>query len=470
MTIDIMPLSYQKIKLDLQHARSGETKPKILANAIRADIEQGLLEYGLRLPPQRRLADNLSVSLQTISSAYQELERQGYVRCETGRGSFVSRPIGADVDEMILDRPLSCGADFSNLSIIHTEKHDRLWRDTCLALSNEHHQPWIHAFRPMAGLETHREAAKQWLARHALRTEIDDILITNGGAHGMFLALASVASTNDVVLCEGITDHGIIGISQVLGFTLKGVETDHHGIDPEHFEHLCSNERITALICTPNLNNPTTTLMPDSRRREIAKIARHFGVYVIEHDIFGPLVGERHVAPISHYLPELSFYCTSMAKSVLTGLRIGYLVIPKKMASRTKSILRVNGWMGSPIIAEIASRWINDGSADALIQMQRTLLSKRHAVINQFFSDYILGQHPHALSAWIGLPAHWELDSLIRALRKKKIAVSPSDPFTVPGVSKPQAVRVCVGVECSLEEMRTSMGIMREIFDRPVCR
>src|SRR3546814_10507822 len=36
----------------------------------------------------------------------------------------------------------------------------------------------------------------------------NDILITNGAAHGIFLALASLAGPDDVVLCEGVTDHG----------------------------------------------------------------------------------------------------------------------------------------------------------------------------------------------------------------------------------------------------------------------
>src|SRR3546814_8884408 len=56
------------------------------------------------------------------------------------------------------------------------------------------------------------------------------------------------------------------------------LEMDRYGIDPEHFEDMCSNERITALVCTPNLNNPTTSLMPDTRRREIAEIARRFEI------------------------------------------------------------------------------------------------------------------------------------------------------------------------------------------------
>jgi len=227
---------------------------------------------------------------------------------------------------------------------------------------------------------------------------------------------------------------------------------------------MCSNERITALVCTPNLNNPTTTLMPDSRRREIAEIARRFGVHIIEDDVYGPLLEERHAPPISHYLPELSFYCTSMTKSVLTGLRVGYLVMPKRLALRTESILRVNSWMGTPMVSEIATRWIRDGRADTLLRLQRQLLSVRQAMVSEYLGEFVLGQHPHALNAWVGIPPHWEVDSLVRALRHRHIAVTPPDPFTVRGTPRARAVRVCVGAECSDEDAREALINMREIF------
>lgn len=453
-----------KWKAALEIARSGESKYKILVQAIADDIEQGVLANDQRLPPQRNVADAMGISVQTVTNAYKELERQGLVRCEVGRGSFVSRRMSDRVATYILDSPERALVDFSITRIMHTREHDQFWRETCRELSTEEDQPWIHAFRPIAGFESHREAAMHWIARQGLRVERDDILITNGAAHAIFLALASLAGPDDVVLCEGLTDHGVIGNSQVLGFTLKGLEMDRHGIDPEHFEDMCSNERITALVCTPNLNNPTTSLMPDSRRREIAEIARRFGVHIIEDDVYGPLLDERRAPPISHYLPELSFYCTSMTKSVLTGLRVGYLVMPKRLALRTESILRVNSWMATPMVAEIATRWIRDGRADTLVDLQRQLLSGRQAMVSEYLEEYLLGQHPYALNAWIGIPPHWEVDSLVRALRHKHIAVTSPDPFTVRGTPRPRAVRVCVGAECSDDEMRDALMGMREIF------
>jgi DNA-binding transcriptional MocR family regulator len=324
----------------------------------------------------------------------------------------------------------------------------------------------MRACRPIAGFDSHREAAAQWLAQQGLRCERDDLLITNGAAHAVFLALASLAGPDDVVLCEQLTDHGVIGNSQVLGFTLKGVEVDREGIDPEHFEDLCANERITALVCTPNLNNPTSSLMSDTRRREIAAIAQRFGVYVIEDDVYGPLLGEGRAPPLSHYLPELSFYCTSFTKSVLTGLRIGYLVVPRRLALRTESILRVNSWMAAPLLAEVATRWIHNGNAQALVERQRRLLAARQALVAERFAEHLLGHAPQALSCWMGIPEHWELDSLVRELRHRHIAVTSPDPFMVRGTPRPRAVRLCMGAECSDERMAQALDDMRELFEQ----
>ncbi|MDN5516307.1 MAG: PLP-dependent aminotransferase family protein [Pseudomonas sp.] len=452
-------------KKALTNARPGESKYKLLVQAVAADIEQGTLIDGQRLPPQRQVSDALGISVQTVTNAYKELERQGRVRCEVGRGSFVSRRTSERVATSMLDQTEQALMDFSNARILHTDAHDRLWRQTCLELSQEPDQPWIHAFRPIAGMQHQRESAVRWLARLGMDVGIEDVLLTSGAAHAIFLALATLAGPDDVVLCEGLTDHGAIGSSQVLGFTLKGLEMDRYGLNPEHFEDMCGNERITALVCTPNLNNPTSALMPDERRREIAEIARRYGVYIIEDDVYGPLLaGQQSTRPLSHYAPELSFYCTSMTKSVLTGLRIGYLVMPKRLALRTESILRVNSWMAPSLLGEIATRWIDSGEAEDLVQLQRQLLANRQALVEQELGEHLIGNHPYSLNSWLRVPEGWETDGLLRELRRRNVALTLPDPFVPPGMSRPRAVRLCVGAECSEAKMRQGVQIVRDVF------
>jgi len=116
------------------------------------------------------------------------------------------------------------------------------------------------------------------------------------------------------------------------------------------------------------------------------------------------------------------------------------------------------------MMAEIAARWIRDGRADTLLRLQRKLLNGRQAMVSEHLGEHILGQHPNALSVWLGVPPHWEVDSLVRTLRQRHIAVASPDPFTVRGVARARGVRLCVGAECSDDEMREALTNMHEIF------
>ena len=61
-----------------------------LADAIAADITNGALKPGDRLPPQRNFAYERSIAVSTASRVYTELLRRGLVVGEVGRGTFIS--------------------------------------------------------------------------------------------------------------------------------------------------------------------------------------------------------------------------------------------------------------------------------------------------------------------------------------------------------------------------------------------
>ena len=67
-------------------------KYRAIAAAIADDIAEGRLAPGAKLPPQRDLSWRLGVTVGTVSRAYTEAERQGLVRGEVGRGTYVLRP------------------------------------------------------------------------------------------------------------------------------------------------------------------------------------------------------------------------------------------------------------------------------------------------------------------------------------------------------------------------------------------
>ena len=67
-----------------------------IARQIKAKIVGGELQPGEALPSMRLLAKDLRISVITTKRAYEELEREGFVISQTGRGSFVA-PIGVEL-------------------------------------------------------------------------------------------------------------------------------------------------------------------------------------------------------------------------------------------------------------------------------------------------------------------------------------------------------------------------------------
>lgn len=64
-----------------------------IAGSIRADVQQGRLSPGAKLPPGRLLAEALNVNTHTVLRAYQLLRDEGVVELRRGRGAIVIEPI-----------------------------------------------------------------------------------------------------------------------------------------------------------------------------------------------------------------------------------------------------------------------------------------------------------------------------------------------------------------------------------------
>lgn len=444
---------------------TGQSKYKLLVNAIAQDIDDGSLADGTKLPPQRQVAQTLGISVQTVSNAYKALERDGAIRCEVGRGSFVSHSVTEQVSSYMLDYNEYSIADFSIARIIHTDEHNHLWQKTCASLAAEIEHPWMSECRPIAGFEHHRAVGINWVGRAGVSATLDTLMISNGASHSIFLALAAIAGPGDTVLCGKLSDHSVIGAAHVLGFNLKGLDIDEYGIVPDHLEDICANEKITAVVCIPTMHNPTGAIMPESRRKAIARIAEKYGVFIIEDDVYGPLLAKQPLA-ISHYAPEISFYCTSFTKSVMTGLRTGYINVPTRFILRINGILRINCWMASPLIAEVASRWVEDGSADYLIEVQRQALAIRHHMVDEILGEFTNYHHPASLFAWINIPSRWNTIKLADILRRRGIAITLPEPFAVRQSHNYNAFRLCIGADMSDEEMYRALTEIRNTLEQ----
>lgn len=77
------------MKFDLQR-KSGIPLYVQVKQQIRHQIEQGVWDPGSKIPTERSLADKLKISRNTVSMAFRELEAEGVLVCQQGRGTFVA--------------------------------------------------------------------------------------------------------------------------------------------------------------------------------------------------------------------------------------------------------------------------------------------------------------------------------------------------------------------------------------------
>src|SRR5215217_3447595 len=133
-----------------------------LADQIARAIHDGRLQNGARLPTHRRLADDLGLSVQTVSRAYEELIRRGLISGEVGRGSFVQTQ-RREPDPPYLPERLGEVIDLSILKPVCEAMHlDRMkqalaWLSEALPASS------ALSFRPNMVFPRHRAIGVEWL-------------------------------------------------------------------------------------------------------------------------------------------------------------------------------------------------------------------------------------------------------------------------------------------------------------------
>jgi DNA-binding transcriptional MocR family regulator len=310
----------------------------------------------------------------------------------------------------------------------------------------------------------HREAAARWIARTGLSVPADRVIITSGAQHGAATVLASLARPGDVVLTEHVTYTGMKAIASLLHLQLRGLPLDGDGLIPEAFEAACRESAPRALYCMPTLQNPTGRIMPLGRRQAIAEIAARHDVALVEDDVYGFLPDEP-LPPLSELSPANGYYITSTSKSMAPGLRVGYVVAPESRVDRVAAVIRASTWLIAPLLAELASDWIERGEADAMVAWKRAETAARHASALRILGRWLPEGTPRSFHLWLPLPEPWRTEAFVSQARARKVMVSPSEEFVVGRESAPHAVRVCLGATSSRARLEEGLGRLAELLE-----
>lgn len=434
---------------------------RAIAEALAAAVADGTLLPGTRLPTHRELAEALGVTVGTVTRAYAEAEARGLTEGTVGRGTFVREP-RVQAPRMIAPQ----GPGLVDLSVNRPTLAPQVpaLAETLTELARAPDLATLLGYTPDAGLPAHREAAAAWIGELGLAVRGEQVVIACGAQNALLATITALTEPGDVMLTEALGYPGTLAIASQARLRVHGVAIDREGLIPEAFAEACERLRPRLLACVANLHNPTTAVLSAARRARIAEIARAHDVLILDDDVYGFLI-ENRPPPLASFAPERSCYVTCTSKALVPGLRVGFVAGPTELVGRVAAAVRTSVWMAPPLMAEIAARWISDGTAARLMAWQREEGRARQALAAQYLGRWRPECQPCGFHLWLPLPEPWTVGGYVAAARARGVAVTPSEVFVVGRGAAPPAIRVCLGGPAMREELERGLATLAELLD-----
>jgi DNA-binding transcriptional MocR family regulator len=407
-----------------------------LAKALEAAIQDGELQPGDQLPPQRAVAELLGIDFTTVTRAYGAARARGLVEGTVGRGTFV-RARAAEEDEAgRIDLSMNLPPPPDGLSL------GGLLKETVAAILDHTDAATLMAYHPGAGTLGQKLAGAAWLAPVLGETPAERVLVCPGAQTALAALLASLARPGDALIVEPLTYPGLIAIAQQSGLRLVACPVDEEGFAPDALARLCAEEKPAAIYLIPTTQNPVASTMPLARRHEVARIARDSGVWLIEDDPYSRLF-DTPLPALASLAPERTFHLATLSKCLSPGLRTAFLVTPAgEVSERVSAGLRATALMPTPLMAAVAARWIREGSAEALLAGVRREARARREIAAQ-----VLPQARGAaegVHVWLDLPDSWAPQRLALAAQARGLSLVTAEAFAT-SERHPNGLRISLG-------------------------
>jgi DNA-binding transcriptional MocR family regulator len=436
-----------------------------LAQAIGQAVENGDLQAGHKLPTHRALADQLGVTVGTITRAYAEAEHQGWLTARVGAGTYVREEALEPAISWHIRQPDPSRIElWQNLPIL--QDRETAFRGAIEALlASPGRINALMEYSSVNGELAQREIVCAWLNKYGFSTATPDRLFFSfGSQNGLLLSLMTCGTVGETVLCEHLTYPGLSTLCHPLRIQMKGLAMDDEGLLPQALEKACQSGSFRTLYLNPTIQNPTTSIMSLSRRQEILALCERFQLTIIEDDVHGTLPEVRPPAFVE-LAPERVIHLGSFAKNTSAGLRIGYMLVPDSLHSAMSIAVRGSSWMITPLMIELTCQWLQSGQADQMLLQQRKILRQRGELLQHHLGDYQIQYQAGGMHAWLPLPTHWRSQAFVQAADQAGVGVAGAELFTAGHAPSPQAVRLSISHPADNLSLDKALVILRQLLD-----
>ncbi len=297
-----------------------------LYEALREDIVEKNYPFGARLPSKRILAEEIGVSLVTVEHAYTLLCEEGYAEARERSGYFVifreedgfSHPVSFSRSEEIMPRTgdKKMQYPFSSLA--------KMMRKVI----SDHSESLLEK-SPGKGDKHFREELCRYLARsRGISAEPEQIVIGSGAEYLYGLIVQLLGKEKKFALEKPSYEK----ISQV--YEALGAKTEHLPLGPEGIESRALNSgKADVLHITPYRSFPSGVTASASKKREYLRWASAGNRFLVEDDFESEFTLSKKPEDtlFSMSKEENVIYVNTFSKTVSPSIRVGYMVLPKKL-------------------------------------------------------------------------------------------------------------------------------------------
>lgn len=298
-----------------------------------------------------------------------------------------------------------------------------------------------------------REAIARMLkARTAMPATADQVLVTSGSLQALDLIYNLFLEPGDVVLLEKACYGGAMSRIRNRDVEYVGIELDDEGMRMDALEAAidaakAAGKRPKMIYTIPTVQNPTTAVMGEARRREMLAIAAKHDLLIFEDDCYADLVFAGGRPPAIRALDEDGrvVYCGSFSKSIAPAIRVGYIVADWPIISRLLP-LKTDGGTGA--IEQMALAGYIDEKFDAHVEALRgTLKTKADALIDalgEHFGEAAEFETPvGGIFLWVTLPEAVDTSKLFQAAGAEGIAINPGAEWSTDDAYGKRRLRLC---------------------------
>ena len=442
----------------LARQRSG-TLNKRLYDTIRLAILDGAITPGSRLPSSRDLAQELSLSRNTVLATYEQLLAEGYIETRTGSGTFVTEqlpdgnmePVRDDTDSA--PRPASqalsrrgahllgyagasarqWGAFMPGIPDIASFPHD-LWRRLQTRLMRRV-KPEQLSYSPIGGSPELQLALADYLrVARSVECTPEQILITEGTHQAMDLLAKMLCDPGELAWIEDPCYWGMRNVLTINGVRVAPVGVDDQGMAPPE---TIAPAQIPRLICvTPSHQYPLGAVMSLARRQRLLALAQEHNCWIVEDDYDSEFRFSGNPIPALQGLKKHAavIYIGTFSKTLYPGLRVSYMVLPPALAQELKvahaELYRGGHWLTQATLGQV----IREGHYAAHIRRMRLLYARRRALLTQLIEqhlggDYVGDNSNAGLHMLLQLPPHIDDVLLSAQILRRGVMVKPLSSY-----------------------------------------